>query len=258
MNNITLYTVTHKKAPLIKNNIFTPIQVGRFHNQPIDDYIGDDTLENISHKNPNFCELTALYWIWKNDKTSDIMGLCHYRRYFDFNAKYFQKHITEIHSDDTSKGLSKTCDEKMVGQKINYLLNNYDIIVPKKKLCKINRITLASLAMDYKFTHIIEDYDIMIKVLNRLFGNSFDYDYYFRRHYHIIHYNMLIARRDVFNAYCEWLFKIMDELEKEISISEYPYQARVFGFLSERLFTLYIHQNKLKVKYLPVLFMKNL
>ena len=63
---------------------------------------------------------------------------------------------------------------------------------------------------------------------------------------------MLIARKEVFDDYCKWLFGILFELEREIKISEDSYQARVFGFLSERMLGIYIEANKLKVKELNV------
>ena len=65
----------HKKSDIVKTDIITPIHVGRKgaknnldYEWLVENMIGDDTGENISLKNPHFCELTALYWAWKNLK----------------------------------------------------------------------------------------------------------------------------------------------------------------------------------------------
>ena len=69
--------------------------------------------------------------------------------------------------------------------------------------------------------------------------------------------NMFISNRKFVDDYCTWLFDILFEVEKKINFSDDAYQKRVFGFISERLFTLYIFHNKLKVKELPLLFIKD-
>ena len=76
-----IYVATHKEAKMPTNSMYIPIRVGAALNENDFKYLRDDTGDNISTKNKNFCELTAIYWIWKNDK-SDIVGLTHYRRYF--------------------------------------------------------------------------------------------------------------------------------------------------------------------------------
>ena len=78
-----IFVVYHKPAKLIKSKIFVPIHVGRSvgENDSKDGKIdgkylnwlhknmqGDNTGDNISNANRNYCELTALYWIWKNCK----------------------------------------------------------------------------------------------------------------------------------------------------------------------------------------------
>lgn len=77
---LKIFVVYYKPAPLIKTEIFEPIQGGRavaetpsrrgtFTPEEINwlkgNMIGDDTGNNISELNRYFAELTALYWIWK-------------------------------------------------------------------------------------------------------------------------------------------------------------------------------------------------
>ena len=42
----------------------------------------DNSGQNISDKNACYCEITALYWAWKN-LDARYLGLVHYRRYFE-------------------------------------------------------------------------------------------------------------------------------------------------------------------------------
>lgn len=62
------------------DDIYLPVHVGKKGKTDLG-YQGDDTGDNISDKNTNYCELTGLYWAWKNLK-ADYKGLSHYRRHF--------------------------------------------------------------------------------------------------------------------------------------------------------------------------------
>ena len=77
----------HKNDFVLSNDVFRPLQVGKAQSAVNLGFDGDDTGDNISRKNPNYCELTGLYWAWKNLKDYDYVGLAHYRRYFDFSKK---------------------------------------------------------------------------------------------------------------------------------------------------------------------------
>lgn len=90
---LLILVATHKPCLLPTDDIFVPIHCGRaisrLDSELLDwmraNTIGDDTGENISSLNSYFCELTALYWAWKNYNqlgTPDRIGLCHYRRFF--------------------------------------------------------------------------------------------------------------------------------------------------------------------------------
>lgn len=104
METITLYVVTHKD---MESSLPERTYIGVGSNKKINKVtLYDDTGDNIALKNPYFCELTALYWIWKNDK-SDIVGLEHYRRQFVTGNILLDK------------------------KSILAYLNKYDVIVPR-------------------------------------------------------------------------------------------------------------------------------
>ena len=87
--DIKLLVATHKDYNIPKDRIYLPIFVGADIKENTTSFISDNTGDNISIKNPNYCELTALYWAYKNIK-ADYIGLVHYRRYFSSNNDYFR------------------------------------------------------------------------------------------------------------------------------------------------------------------------
>jgi len=66
-------------------------------------------------------------------------------------------------------------------------------------------------------------------------------------------FNMLVMRRDLLDAYCTWLFDILFALEERLDISDYDaYNARVFGFIAERLLDVWIETNRVLYTEMPV------
>lgn len=226
-----IYVATHKKVKFPKNKEYEPIQVGADINQDIKLQLKDNIGENISDKNRNYCELTVLYWIWKNC-TNDIIGLVHYRRYF-FKA---------IFENDLRKILNK--------EEIERIFKDYNIILPKKIFLKRYNVY-----EQYKKLHNINDLEECRKVINEKYPdyiNSFDKIMQQKSFYA---FNMFIGNRIIINDYFKWLFDILFELENRIDISKYDkYNARVYGFLSERLFNVWIEKNidRLKIRELYV------
>lgn len=222
---VKIYVATHKKIDMQKENGYTPIQVGAEINEPLP-YLKDNTGENISSKNKNYCELTALYWIWKNT-SEDIVGLTHYRRLFYKNC--FSKTILKI-------------------EDIEKILNKYDIILPSKMNLNM------TIEEHYKKYHHIEDLYKCREIINDIYPEyieSFD-KVLKRKSLHA--FNMFIMDKNRFNDYMTWLFKIFEELEKTIDISGYDeYNKRIYGFLSERLLNVWIEKEKLKQKEMLVL-----
>lgn len=80
--SIRVAVASHKPYWIPSDPVYLPIHVGAaLSNKAIDGFQRDDEGDSISCLNPRYCELTALYWLWRND-TSDYKGLVHYRRHF--------------------------------------------------------------------------------------------------------------------------------------------------------------------------------
>lgn len=254
---------THKQKTILNNFIFRPIQVGRAVNQYTinDTYYLDNQGENISSKNPNFNELTALYWYWKNKKNADYVGLAHYRRYLDifYEKGIFKKEKKNVLKNVKSNysSLLKMHNEEKARKKLISLFKNYDLILPNPGYCNANGKD-CTISEDYKLHHIASDWDTTIDILISKYPEyKNSVEKYLNQSNKFYIGNMFISSYKWFNDYCNWLFDILFEVEKHILISEDPYQGRVFGFLSERLFTLYVQHHNFKTKEFPILFIED-
>lgn len=226
MKDANIYVVTHKKYKLsdyLKNQGYKLISVGNA-NKVNNAGEKDNTGDNISEKNANYCELTALYWAWKNDRQSKYKGLCHYRRYF----------TTSIFSKDEKKYL--TIDD------VEKLLKKADIIVPEKQYF------VRSARENYLRCGYQEDLQITYNVLKEKYPEYLEiYDKVLDGNWSYLT-NMLIAPKKIFDDYCEWLFDILFEVEKRTDITGYSIQeARIFGYISERLLTVWLLKNQYSV-----------
>src|SRR5574344_482289 len=240
-NNIKIFIATHKKYKMPSSEIYVPIQVGKQGKQDLG-YIGDNTGDNISLKNSNFCELTALYWAWKNVKDVDYIGLNHYRRYFTSSSK-----MEQIISKNKYELILNEID-------IRRILDNYNIILPCKK-----HLFFENIRTNYKQQHYVKDLDRCGEILKKLhpeYSNIYDATMNSKNMYIC---NMFIMPFDLFNEYCEWLFPILFKLEKETDLTSYSVlQKRIYGFLSERLFNVWINYHEdLKIECLPILGMEH-
>lgn len=235
MVNIKILVATHKQYWMPSDNVYMPIHVGKEGMQDLG-YIGDNTGDNISLKNPNYCELTALYWAWKNLE-ADYIGLVHYRRYF---------------TNKEVRNLDKKKHQILTGEKWQELLSNYPAVVADKR-----KYYIESNRSHYNHAHYSTGLDVTEQIIREVCP---DYSYAFdlvcnRTWAHM--FNMFVMRRDLYNRYCEWLFTILFELEKRIDFSEYDtYEARVFGFVSEILLDVWLEKNNILYKEQNVSFME--
>lgn len=229
-----IYVITHKNfSPKYIDKIRAILLVGANSNHvDVCDYKDNEGSENISNKNSSFCELTGLYWIWKNSK-QDIVGLEHYRRYFTNSGLNFIR-----------KPLSK--------KKIDVILSTYDMIVPKKR-----DFDGYSCKEQFAKWHKIEVWDKSYNMLKKKYPKYVKYFEMFENSKEGYGYNMFIAPKKIIDTYCEWLFDILFELELNVDLSQYDkYNQRMWGFLSERLFNVWILANDIKVYETSIMFIE--
>lgn len=215
---VTIFTMTHKKFDTPGDPIYMPLHVGRAGGEDYG-YAGDDTGDNISDKNCYYGELTGVYWVWKNVRTTDYVGICHYRRYF----------CTE--------------EGRILTQK-DYLsiLKEYDMIVSKK--LKLNYSYFDGYASDYNIFDLVTTGEVIRQI----------YPEYYDTFERLVHGNgtyfgnMMAASKALYDEYAAWLFTIFAEVEKRIDPSGYDdYHKRVYGFISEFLLLVWTEVKGLKV-----------
>lgn len=235
--NIKILVATHKKYWMPQDSIYLPIHVGKKDKNSFG-FCGDDTGENISEKNPNYCELTAIYWAWKNLK-ADYIGLSHYRRHF--TAKNIFKLIL-----NNKRKCTVTYSE------LKYILKKYDIVLPKKR-----NYFIETNKSHYEHAHNPKDLAKTRDVIKKIYPQYLKaFDTVMDRTYAHM-FNMFIMKKKYYDRYCKWLFDILEELENYIDVSNYSaYEARVYGYISELLLDVWLEVNKVKYKELKVMFME--
>ena len=236
----------HKDDVRVSREPYLPIHVGKALGSRDIGIIGDDTGDNISVKNKSYCELTGLYWAWKNLKDTEIIGLCHYRRYFDFHhqsriilpyTKFRKETFEKLDFSVPEELLKEVAKGKIVAPRV---MNN-----------------VGSLWDEYCICHNSDD----LRTLDTIVKEKSDKAYYeaFYRVMHLSHkplcYNMFVMNWNDFDRYCNWLFDILGEVEKRIDISHYnEVQKRVFGYMAERLFNVYVVAEHKAIIHKPVMF----
>lgn len=234
--DIKILIALHKPYWVPKDNVYFPLHVGREGKKNIG-FCGDNTGDNISIKNPNFCELTGLYWAWKN-LNCEYIGLCHYRRYFAKRNKpfFWQK------------------KESLIFKRADYekLLFSYDVILPKPF-----KFGKESIREQYAKCHKVKDLGLLAESIQELYPEYLQAFNSVMSENKIYALNMFAMSKKNFDNYCSWLFPILFSLEQKVDLRGYDsYQARIFGFMSERLFNVWLKSQNFRIKEVPVLFLE--
>ena len=237
--NINIFVAAQSKLPIALNSFYKPIFVGA--------ELGDECLvkslnyrddigENISLDNPKYCELTAIYWAWKNLK-SDAVGLSHYRRYFLFNIRnYFNIDIMPFNSTDKEviSAINNFPDNMR-----SFVCNGGWIVAPEKNIIK----SVSEYYMD-DTACVAADWEVMRQVINELYPEYQGSLEKYIKNNKLRHYNMFITSWSNFSKYCDWIFKILKKIDNKLDYSNRnKTQMRVLGYIAERLLGLYLEHN---------------
>ncbi len=196
-----------------------PIQVGSALSGRRICELTDDTGEQISSKNRNYCELTGLYWIWKNrlkrvESAKPYASLMHYRRVFMLSDEEAGK--------IAGNGIDVVFPYPMIYEPSIYEHRKRYISDPDWKALK----TALS-----EIQHITED------TLRQVMEEK-----------HFFNYNMLIARRSVLDEYCSWLFPVLERVEEISDPVSSMRNDRYIGYMGETLLNIYFILNKGRYK----------
>jgi lipopolysaccharide biosynthesis glycosyltransferase len=217
-------------APLISSASVQPIHVGRARSAaPVADMIGDDTGDHVSDKNAQYCELTALYWAWRNDDTSSHIGLMHYRRVLDMGNAHPQRVETRENRFDSR--------DYLAGLE-GWLNTNADIDLVVPRAHTMGR----SMASNYLTGHHPQDWDLTRRIIAEHHPDDLATFDAVAAQYEVRLGNMFLMRRDLFEAYCTWLFDILARLEAwDVDRTQYSVQqSRYLGYVAERLLTVWV------------------
>jgi len=229
MGDIALYVCCHKESEIPAHPLLRPIQVGAaLAQRRFPGFLSDDSGENISAKNRAYCELTAQYWAWKNSD-AEYCGFFHYRRFLYPDAQARRPYLLMPQLTD---GML----EKLGYGGFASLIRQYDMILPMPE--EMHTTVRAHYA--HAPYHHGSDLARMEEILRERAPEYTEAAQTYLSGTAQYFGNIFIMRRSVFDAYCAWLFPLLEEFDRRTDTSGYsPQEARVDGYLAERLLGVY-------------------
>ncbi len=226
--DIKVLVAAHKPCRLPEDPMYVPIQVGATGRPPIEGIsLRDDAGDNISEKNPYYCELTGHYYAWKNIP-ADALGLVHYRRFLSV-APWIKRAL----SRDRMELVMKQSEAER-------LLERFDAIVPAKRKYfieslyshYIHTIGIDHLAMAREI--IATDCPEYIPYVDEAYTNTWGYMF-----------NMMILKKEYYDDYLGFLFPVLFKLEERIDTDVLSdFHKRLYGRVSEVLFNAWLLKAK--------------
>lgn len=228
-----IYVAAHKLFEQPQDEGYVAIQTGRAFREPLDGMLGDDTGLNISRLSDHFNEISALYWLRHNDD-SPYVGLAHYRRFLA---------PRDIASEVGEHRIASSRDFSEFNEGIDV------VVVEPHKFCLPDSTIPETIEAQYIRCHQHFDLSRMRAALREVSPASGEAFEFVMRNTIFVPCSIFVARRKVIEAYVDWLFAVLMRLERMIPYHRYDsYQRRVFGFIAERMFNVWLTENAPTVK----------
>lgn len=225
--SIRILVACHRPCEVPQDPMYLPVQVGAAGKEPIG-FARDDEGIEISRKNPEYCELTALYWGWKN-LSCGVLGLVQYRRCFTMHgSRWCRRH-----------GLSESALSSAEAQQ---LMASCRVLVPSRRHYYIETI-YSQYAHTFDGSQLDKARQVLVQTQPDYVR---DFDEFMRRRSGYM-FNLFLMERPLLDAYCTWLFGVLSELEKLVDTAGMTdFERRYAGRVSERLFNVWlIHQQRI-------------
>ncbi len=267
MSLIKIGVACHKPSVLPKNSLFMPIQVGAAKAfRRMEGMEHDDIGDNISDKNSSYCELTAQYWLWKNQE-ADYYGLCHYRRFLCFadvkDAKLNERYMIDAYAIDdyNLKRFGLENEEEM-----RKVIEENDLVVGR--LQKVENLYTPrgnkKTALGHWLAHDralinVKNLDKMLEILEEVSPEVGKDAREYLDGTEFLGFNCFVMKKEFFDEVCTIEFEVLKKLEQYVDASNYCQQlSRVYGFMGEIICSSYIYhlekQKKYKIKHVPLVY----
>lgn len=200
-----------------------PIQVGAALSDVTVADVTDNTGDNISVKNVDYSEGTALYWMWKNTGGQDYIGLFHYRRHMVFDRNSILR------------------------------LEHYDAVLTLPTLLTENIYSFFTRRYILK-----NDWKLMMEAIGQYNEDMYRTALVYEKSFFYFPCNIFIMKRCVFDEMCRFIFNVLERVENFYQSNHIERKDRYLGYLIENLISIYImhYSGNLKIACTDMKFYK--
>jgi Domain of unknown function (DUF4422) len=239
-----VFSAFHNLRPFACADYIVPLQTGVKPNTVRLSAVGDNSGDNIAAKNLYYRELTGLYWIWKN-VDAEVVGFCHYRRFFSPLMTPLNKPIIQVSKEEAQKILLADSAGTILQGDLAFA----DAIVAMRYVFNV------SLEQQFFHHHGTEFWNLSLESLQNVYpeeGNAART--YFRQTNSFYGYNMVITKKQTLDTYCDWMFPVLEDVEKNLRRQGEGKFPQLFGHMGERLFCWWLYSRGVPVVERPVIF----